>query len=651
MLAGRVGFLVLLFLNLLVVAADARSRRLDRALVQPRITNGVATADVPSVGALLFGGTPDTAEPWCSGTMIGCHTMLTARHCVRGNTPADHLVFLPHAGFFTVASIAENPTAGPGTWGGDLALVRLAAPVGGIRPSRLNTLGAVPDSTSGTIVGYGLPEQLDEAGIGIRRRGAVKTAPCPFVEQSPPYAQPAGALCFAFWKPFGPPGSNSGTCSGDSGGPLFVDLGEGPMVAGVTASGVRPDGLANTCLPTQFGIDARVDAHLAWLQAEGGADLANTACGAGPQVGDAGSVDAGFTGTVDAVAPERRMVFDVPYGSAQLRITMNGAFLVTDNPNDFDLYVKHGSPPTTSDFDCRRDGAGQLAACLVDAPAPGAWHVLVRRKSGGGQYQVTATALARDCAQPGTDGLSCDDTNSCTSAEVCQAGMCGGTAAPDATPCDDGNQCTGSDACQAGLCIGVALTDGTPCDDGDRCSRPDTCAGGACSGPAPAVGCALPGVPDAGALLLRDDVRDGKDKMSWKWSKGPATPLGALGDPTTTTDYALCLYDRAGGMPSRKLKLPLPAGSAWSESSTTGFRWKDGTLSLGGVTALIIRSGEAGKAKISLSGKSHALGMPDLPLAKDPAVTVQLVNPLACWETTFGASSRNDDRQFKARTD
>ncbi len=56
----------------------------------PRIVNGTLTSLYPSVGALLSPGDPHFATLLCSGTLIGCHTFLTAAHCMSSScsTPA-----------------------------------------------------------------------------------------------------------------------------------------------------------------------------------------------------------------------------------------------------------------------------------------------------------------------------------------------------------------------------------------------------------------------------------------------------------------------------------------------------------------------------------------------------------------------------------
>ncbi len=106
------------------------------------------------------------------------------------------------------------------------------------------------------------------------------------------------------------------------------------------------------------------------------------------------------------------------------------------------------------------------------------------------------------------DGLPCDDSTLCTSADNCASGACKGTliACDDGNPCttdscdlakgctstdfvggcSDGNGCTEGDACKASACLpGSAKS----CDDGDGCTL-DTCnkINGEC-GHAAIVGC------------------------------------------------------------------------------------------------------------------------------------------------------------------
>jgi hypothetical protein len=87
------------------------SRPVQQAIrLQPRIVNGVsAVAAFPTVGQLS--SVADGAV--CTGTLIGCHTFLTAADCFDTLTPDpdDYFVFLPHAVTGQVRTIV-NP-AGP----------------------------------------------------------------------------------------------------------------------------------------------------------------------------------------------------------------------------------------------------------------------------------------------------------------------------------------------------------------------------------------------------------------------------------------------------------------------------------------------------------------------------------------------------------
>jgi hypothetical protein len=152
---------------------------------------------------------------------------------------------------------------------------------------------------------------------------------------------------------------------------------------------------------------------------------------------------------------------------------------------------------------------------------------------------VSATAWS-----PAPNGIVCDDSDACTQADSCQAGVCTGAnpvvcaaseggcrtpgvcdpatgmcsvgaAAANGTMCDDGLFCNQGETCQAGMCqgggprscglatqcgalptcdeatdacvAGVPLPNGTVCNDGDACTQTDTCQGGACAGANPVI--------------------------------------------------------------------------------------------------------------------------------------------------------------------
>ncbi len=93
---------------------------------------------------------------------------------------------------------------------------------------------------------------------------------------------------------------------------------------------------------------------------------------------------------------------------------------------------------------------------------------------------------AQGCrAMPNT--ASCDDSNACTSSDVCANGSCSGTLS---VTCD-----SEVDQCNAGMCDPatgdckkVPVADGTACDDANSCTLTDRCNAGSCGGEGNACG-------------------------------------------------------------------------------------------------------------------------------------------------------------------
>jgi len=193
------------------------------------IINGVVTADFPSVAELAQFGRG------CTATLIGCQTALTAAHCICDLTPAAQCnadsdlldvprnLLLQSAGIVAVASVDVDPTYRfPKN---DLAVLHLAAPVTGIAPSPINAASKPAIGTSATIVGYGM---ASDGFYGVKRRGKARLARC--TESG---ITQADHDCWLFDRPIGAPGSDSTTCFGDSGGPLFTNTPTGMVLAGV----------------------------------------------------------------------------------------------------------------------------------------------------------------------------------------------------------------------------------------------------------------------------------------------------------------------------------------------------------------------------------------------------------------------------------
>lgn len=403
-------------LALVLAAAPATASEDAPAVLGERIINGELAWGSPSVGFFVNPRTGGTTS--CSGTLVGCRTFVTAAHCpcldfgvdppelLTGAAcqdrpdllePAGKRVFFQHAGFVGVSEVVVHPEFLVGQRS-DLAILRLDRPVSGVRPARINQAARPAVGTPAVIMGFGQTGGGPEDYRGLKRFGRTTLAPC--VER------PENEfLCYdyALPAPADPPGYGSGASGGDSGGPLFVDLGAGPVLAAVT-SGARPIPPAyRGCAGTFNGLSSDVFFNRDWIEPAAGADLHATDCGALPFAGEDGSSILFGEGELSEAEPEARFSLEVPSGTEALRVSLNSELPFPTREasfsNHFTLHLRHGEPPTPGASDCASEEAGGLQFCEVAGPEPGTWHVLARRIGGHGAFQVTATLLGE--AGPG----------------------------------------------------------------------------------------------------------------------------------------------------------------------------------------------------------------------------------------------------------
>ncbi|HVY32684.1 MAG TPA: hypothetical protein VHB79_39380 [Polyangiaceae bacterium] len=96
------------------------------------------------------------------------------------------------------------------------------------------------------------------------------------------------------------------------------------------------------------------------------------------------------------------------------------------------------------------------------------------------------------CSNPAkTDGTGCDDGNKCTQSDSCQAGACTGS---KPIKCSALGQCYKVGVCdtQTGICSNPYQSSGTACDDTDACTTGEVCDGAGTCGGGSAVVCQQP---------------------------------------------------------------------------------------------------------------------------------------------------------------
>ena len=136
-----------------------------------------------------------------------------------------------------------------------------------------------------------------------------------------------------------------------------------------------------------------------------------------------------------------------------------------------------------------------------------------------------------------------------------------------------------------------------------------------------------------------------------------------FGTPLATTDYALCIYDRSGGVASprpgrhgaggrhlRRRAVLEAAGARLPLQEPRRQRRRravDPAEGRAGRPRQVPGEGEGRQARHAAAGRAREV------LAQDPAVTVQLVNSAGfCWEATYSApAQRNQSGRFSDKSD
>ena len=246
-------------------------------------------------------------------------------------------------------------------------------------------------------------------------------------------------------------------------------------------------------------------------------------------------------------------------------------------------------------------------------------------------------------------GEECDDGNLGLNGDCCALGcsaLAEGTSCSPVAVCATGGACDG-----AGSCVPISFASaGTPCPTVDPCASSSLCNGAGTCVPvfAPSVGCKI-GARHSTVLLQAPPHA----RLSWTWPHGAPTSLSDYGDPTTTTDYTLCVYDSSATGAFLATEVAIPAGGTCGRqpcwhATRSGFKYGHKA----GVLSATLKVGAApGVASIKLKGRGPSLPLPTLPLQTDPKVMVALRNSAgACWEADYSTAQRNDVTEFRAKS-
>jgi hypothetical protein len=250
------------------------------------------------------------------------------------------------------------------------------------------------------------------------------------------------------------------------------------------------------------------------------------------------------------------------------------------------------------------------------------------------------------------------DAGQCDVPEFCNgAGSCPADALePNGTSCEDGNLCTEGETCQVGACTGSTPID---CEDNDLCTAPS------CD---PLIGCTYE--PDVapiedcyhssvGRLAISDRVVAVRDVIRWTWRRGEIIDQSDFGDPRSTTQYAVCIFDHTGDEPNLITSMNVPAAAPkWKAPKKGRWRYIDSPGTYDGIRKLrLIPKAKEFRSKVQVRARGVNLVLPP-PFSDreymdvDSKVIVQLrTSENKCWQSAFSPSQvfRNLPTKFRSK--
>ena len=342
---------------------------------------------VQAGGQEIFGGTATTIanNPWqvslqtssgfhfCGGSVLNENWILTAQHCVNeggviskpARIEAGTTSLSGSGRVRTVAEVIPYPGYVDAAQGKDVALLRLSTPLD-LTTASVKAIGLVTaaDASAGVtntgvvarVTGWGTlssggssPDTLQTVDVNILSNSSAQTS---YPNETITADQLAAAA----------PGKDS--CQGDSGGPFTVLKNGTRVLAGVVSWGY---GCADSRYP---GMYARVSHFESWITSTingtggggGGGTCTPVALTNGVTVSNISAGTGAWTCSY---------TLSVPAGASNLTFDLSGG------TGDGDMYVRFGSEPTSSTYDCRPYKSGNTENCTIAAPSAGTYHVKI----------------------------------------------------------------------------------------------------------------------------------------------------------------------------------------------------------------------------------------------------------------------------------
>lgn len=362
------------------------------AKFKPRIIGGsqAQQGDIPWQVSLEGSG----GGQFCGGSLIDKEWVLTAAHCVEGQSPQFLRVRVGLTDLQSnngetrnISQIVIHPsyTQGAST---DVALLKLTNPITNITPVALANTEVMQQSgypgTTAMVSGWGNVSITGEEYPAKLMKVDVPLVSNEVCNRPESYGGQVAAteICAGFAQ------GGKDSCQGDSGGPLVIRHNDAWFQAGVVSWG---DGCA---LENKYGVYARVSSFTDWIQKAIQGDDGSTNPPQPnppqpnpPQPNPQPDPDPGTGPTDPSTNTGLGVLLSQPVsGSAgaeqvyKVEVTPNTRMLWVDTlggSGDVDLFIAKDRQPTLFDYDYMYATDGNSEYYYIDMPEPGTYYIML----------------------------------------------------------------------------------------------------------------------------------------------------------------------------------------------------------------------------------------------------------------------------------